>query len=32
MRIKPEAFFLIPDHFETQGMCIKAVEVAVLCP
>ena len=26
MRISPAAFFLIPDHFTTQGMCIKAVE------
>ena len=26
-RINPEVFFLISDHFETQEMCIKAVEV-----
>ena len=25
MRINPAVFYLIPDHFKTQGMCIKAV-------
>ena len=27
MRIRPVASFLIPDHFKTQEMCIKAAEV-----
>ena len=27
MRTMPNAFHSIPDHFKTQGMCIKAVEV-----
>ena len=27
MRTMPDAFHLIPDHFKTQGMCIKATEV-----
>ena len=27
MRIRPAALFVIPDHFKTQEMCIKAVEV-----
>ena len=27
MRINPAAFCVIPDHFKTQEMCIKAVDV-----
>ena len=27
MRAKPAAFFLVPDRFKTQEMCINAVEV-----
>ena len=27
MLVRPAAFFLIPDHFKTQDMCIRAVEV-----